>query len=98
MFVAKITTCTCGCEDCFEDGVCYCSCFPTTDPRSAYFTGEEADPEAQFMAAELAAEKPATDYNRATRKDCLAALKAAGYTGPTSYPMPKLREITAKNA
>lgn len=28
-----------------------------------------------------------------TRKQCLEALAAAGYTGPTSYLMPRLREI-----
>lgn len=31
-----------------------------------------------------------------TRKQCLEALAAVGYTGPTSYLMPRLREIVAE--
>lgn len=30
-----------------------------------------------------------------TRKQCLEILAEAGYTGPTSYLMPKLRQIVA---
>jgi len=31
-----------------------------------------------------------------TRKQCLEILAEAGYTGPTSYLMPKLRQIVAE--
>lgn len=34
-FVVTIATCTCGCEDCFEDGVCYCDCLPEGHPERA---------------------------------------------------------------
>lgn len=32
-----------------------------------------------------------------TRKDAVAALREAGYTGPVSYPMPKVLELVAQH-
>ena len=52
----------------------------------------EADPEAAFMAAEVQAE---TTTKPMTRKQAVARLKELGYTGPTSYLMPKVRQILA---
>ena len=42
------------------------------------------------------AEETPAEPKAMTRKQCLEALAAVGYTGPTSYLMPRLREIVAE--
>ena len=53
---------------------------------------EEEEAEVEAEAEAPVAAKPMT------RKECVAALKAAGYEGPTSYLMPKLRDLVAQHA
>jgi len=57
---------------------------------------------ADNLTAKAKAVKVANKKNREvktaelTRKQCVARLKELGYTGPTSYLMPKLRKIVAE--
>ena len=40
----------------------------------------------------------AAGTNTMSRNQCIAALRAAGYTGPVSYLVPRLRELVLKHA
>lgn len=40
MLEVQIATCTCDCDDCVEDGVCFCDCLPEGHPDRADYVGE----------------------------------------------------------
>lgn len=61
-------------------------------PAPAPAPVKKATPAPAKARVEPEAETPA-EPKPMTRKQCLEALAAAGYTGPTSYLMPRLREI-----
>jgi len=69
-----------------------CCKLPKTDPSAEAFKasllGEDAEVE----------ETPAANAKLLSRKECLAELAAASYTGPTSYLVPVLRELVATHA
>lgn len=65
---------------------------------TAKTTTPKATPAKSSPAPAAAPAGPATpaEPKPMTRKQCLEALAAVGYKGPTSYLMPRLREIVAE--
>lgn len=41
MLTVEIATCICSCDDCLEDGVCWCNCLPAGHPGRADYDGPE---------------------------------------------------------
>lgn len=71
---------------------------PDTLPCGHPLSDAKDDGECATCSRVEAAEEAAEDIEQPehmTRKECVAVLKAVGYTGPVSYPMPKLRNIVA---
>lgn len=71
-----------------------------TEPEPEPAPAAETDPEPVVIAeagkvekGEVTVQATADTTKPLTRKQCVEALKAVGYTGPTSYLMPKLRAI-----
>lgn len=75
--------------------------YVTATAAAAWEAERVAAEEAKRVAAEIEADKTADQpepkldaaEKPLTRKECNTLLRTLGYTGPTSYLMPKLREI-----
>ena len=79
----------------------YCSsCFEQAGYENEHYDGGHAEGElpdlCPLCGAEPIEETHKTVERGITRKQAVARLKELGYTGPTSYLMPKVRAILAE--